>query len=211
MGSALAGALLANGHRTTVWNRTAAKADALVAQGAVRAQTVAEAAGASPLVIACVIDYDAARAILDGAVDALQSRAVVNLTADSPERARAIAAWADEHDIDYLDGAIMTPTETIGGPAAVVLYSGPQAVFDRHQSAAARSLTWPRGTSIAPPSSIASRTRPGSSHSASSSNSHDHRALRVRTAACSGSSTTAPQTPHGPPSSACRTAGREHS
>jgi 3-hydroxyisobutyrate dehydrogenase-like beta-hydroxyacid dehydrogenase len=137
MGSALAGAFLARGHRTTVWNRTAAKADALVARGAVRAHGVAEAAAASPLVVVCVIDYDAVEPILGDAVDALKGRTVVNLTADSPERARALAAWADEHGVAYLDGAIMTPTETIGGPAAVVLYSGPQAVFDAHRPALA--------------------------------------------------------------------------
>jgi 6-phosphogluconate dehydrogenase (decarboxylating) len=137
MGSALAGTFLARGHRTTVWNRTAATADALVARGAVRAHGVAEAAAASPLVVVCVIDYDAVEAILGDAVDALKGRTVVNLTADSPERARALAAWAGEHGVAYLDGAIMTPTETIGGPAAVVLYSGPQAVFDAHRPALA--------------------------------------------------------------------------
>ncbi len=34
MGQALAGAFLKNGHPTTVWNRSAGKAEALVAQGA---------------------------------------------------------------------------------------------------------------------------------------------------------------------------------
>jgi 3-hydroxyisobutyrate dehydrogenase-like beta-hydroxyacid dehydrogenase len=137
MGSALAGAFLASGHRTTVWNRTAAKADALVARGALHARSVAEAVDASPLVVVCVIDYDAVAEILGGAVDALQGRTVVNLSADSPERARAMAAWAGEHGVAYLDGAIMTPTETIGGPAAVVLYSGPTTVFDAHRAALA--------------------------------------------------------------------------
>jgi hypothetical protein len=59
----------------------------------------------------------------------------VNLTADSPERARQTAIWAAERGIDYLDGAIMTPTSTMGGPAALVLYSGPQAVYETHQPA----------------------------------------------------------------------------
>jgi 3-hydroxyisobutyrate dehydrogenase-like beta-hydroxyacid dehydrogenase len=148
MGSALAGAFLAGGHRTTVWNRTAAKADALVARGAVRAHTVAEAVQASPLVVVCVIDYDAVRTILDSAADALPGRTVVNLTADSPERARAMAEWADEHDVAYLDGAIMTPTETIGGPEAVVLYSGPREVFDAHRPALAGR--WVRAHTLAP-------------------------------------------------------------
>lgn len=33
MGQALAGAFLGKGHSTTVWNRTAARGDALVARG----------------------------------------------------------------------------------------------------------------------------------------------------------------------------------
>lgn len=134
MGQALAGTFLAAGHRTTVWNRTAAKADELVARGAIRADTVADAVGASQLVIICVIDYAAARAIAEPAAKALHGRTLVNLTADTPERARQTASWAAEHGIDYLDGAIMTPTITIGGPSAVLLYSGPAASYQEHRS-----------------------------------------------------------------------------
>jgi 3-hydroxyisobutyrate dehydrogenase-like beta-hydroxyacid dehydrogenase len=133
MGRALAGALLAAGHPTTVWNRTADRADALVARGARRASTVAEAVRASPLVLACVIDYAAVRAIVEPAADALGGRTLVNLTADTPERARAMAAWAAERGVDYLDGAIMTPAPTIGGPAALVLYSGAERTWQAHR------------------------------------------------------------------------------
>lgn len=133
MGSAIARAFLDKGHRTTVWNRTAARSNALVARGAVGAQTAADAVSASPVVVVCVIDYDAVRTILDGAIEALRGRTLVNLTADTPERAREMSAWTDEHGVRYLDGAIMTPTGSIGGPAAVVLYSGPQRVFDAHE------------------------------------------------------------------------------
>jgi 3-hydroxyisobutyrate dehydrogenase-like beta-hydroxyacid dehydrogenase len=134
MGQALAGALLQAGHPTTVWNRTPEKAEALVARGAARAQTPAEAVTASALTIACVIDYDAVNAIVRPAAEQLHGRTLVNLTADTPARARATAAWAIEHDIDYLDGAIMTPTTTIGTDGALVLYSGPEDVFERHRS-----------------------------------------------------------------------------
>lgn len=137
MGRALAGALLAAGHPTTVWNRSPEKADALVARGAARADTAADAVAASPLVLVCVVDYDAVRAILDPASDALDGRTVVNLTADSPQRAREMAAWAQERGVDYLDGAIMTPVPTIGGPSAAVLYSGPHALFEAHRPALA--------------------------------------------------------------------------
>ncbi|MEU8204222.1 NAD(P)-binding domain-containing protein [Streptosporangium sp. NPDC049046] len=144
MGQALAGAFLDNGHPTTVWNRTAAKAEALVARGATRADTVADAVAASPLTIACVIDYDAVRAIVEPAADALKGRTLVNLTADTPEHARRMATWTAERGVDYLDGAIMTPTQTIGGPAAVVLYSGPEEIHRAHR----RTLASLGGTSV---------------------------------------------------------------
>jgi 3-hydroxyisobutyrate dehydrogenase-like beta-hydroxyacid dehydrogenase len=51
MGQAMARAFLAAGHPVTVWNRTASRADALVAEGAPRAATPAEALAASRLVI----------------------------------------------------------------------------------------------------------------------------------------------------------------
>ncbi|MFB0842232.1 NAD(P)-dependent oxidoreductase [Paenibacillus oleatilyticus] len=133
MGQALAGAFLKAGHPTTVWNRTLAKADALVAQGATLASTVVDAVTASPLVIICVLDYNAANAILAPVGEALKGRTLVNLTADTPERAREMAAWAAARGIDYLDGAIMTPTPTIGQPTAVVLYSGPEAVYEANR------------------------------------------------------------------------------
>ncbi|MCC3769959.1 NAD(P)-dependent oxidoreductase [Streptomyces sp. UNOC14_S4] len=133
MGQALAGAFLKAGHPTTVWNRSADKAAELVEKGAVLAPTAAEAIAASPLVVVCVIDYGVVHRILDPETAALKGRTLVNLTADSPEKARETAKWAAEHGFDYLDGAIMTPTVTIGGPAASVLYSGPEEVYRTHQ------------------------------------------------------------------------------
>jgi 3-hydroxyisobutyrate dehydrogenase-like beta-hydroxyacid dehydrogenase len=87
------------------------------------------------LTVVCVVNYDAVDAIVRrGAVtDVLKGRTVVNLTADTPDRARDTATWAAEHGIDYLDGAVMTPTTTIGTPAAVFLHSGPADLYRRHQ------------------------------------------------------------------------------
>ncbi len=133
MGSALAEALLRAGHPTTVFNRTAAKADDLVAEGAARAGTPAEAVAAAPLVIACVTDYDALHALLDPVnPTALRGRTLVNLTTGTSEQARATAAWAAERGATYLDGAIMATPPDIGTAAATVVVSGPRAEFDRH-------------------------------------------------------------------------------
>ncbi|MEU8786143.1 NAD(P)-binding domain-containing protein [Streptomyces sp. NPDC048637] len=133
MGSALAGAFVRAGHPTTVWNRTAGKADALVARGAVRADTVAEAVAAGPLVIVCVLDYAAAREILEPAGPRLSGRVLVNLTSDTPERARSAAVWAAGHGIDYLDGSVMVPTPDIGQPGATLLYSGSRQAFETYE------------------------------------------------------------------------------
>lgn len=137
MGRALARALLAAGHPTTVWNRTPGRADALVADGGVLAPTAREAAAASPLVIVCVIDHDAAHELLDPMVETLRGRAVVNLTSATPEKARQTAAWAEAHGLDYLSGAIMVSTPLIGTSDALVLYSGSRQVFDDHRASLA--------------------------------------------------------------------------
>lgn len=133
MGQALAGAFIKNGHATTVWNRTAAKADLLTTQGAVLAPTVTDAVLASQLIIICVLNYDAVRSILSPATSELKGKTLINLTADSPERARDMADWATENGIDYMDGAIMTPITTIGQSSAVVLYSGQEDVYRSHR------------------------------------------------------------------------------
>ncbi|GEC07871.1 6-phosphogluconate dehydrogenase [Streptomyces spinoverrucosus] len=135
MGRALAGAFLDAGLRTTVWNRTPGRDAELVARGATAAGTAEEAVAASDFVVVCVVNYDASDAILrqPAVADALKDRTLVNLTADTPARARDTADWAAAHGIRYLDGAIMTPTTTIGTPEAVFLHSGPEDVYRAHQ------------------------------------------------------------------------------
>jgi 3-hydroxyisobutyrate dehydrogenase-like beta-hydroxyacid dehydrogenase len=121
MGFALAEAFVQAGHATTVWNRTASRP---APDGATRAGTVRAAVTASEVVVVCLMDYDATRAVLTPVARDLAGRHVVNLTSGSPDAARELAAWAREHGITYTDGAIMTPTATIGTPAATVLHSG---------------------------------------------------------------------------------------
>ncbi len=135
MGRALAGAFLDAGLRVTLWNRTPGRDAELVARGAVTAPSAAEAAGASPLTVVCVVNYDAADAVLrtPAVAGALAGRTLVNLTADVPDRARDMAAWAAGHGIRYLDGAIMTPTTTIGTPDAVFIHSGPPELYQEHR------------------------------------------------------------------------------
>jgi len=135
MGRALAGAFLDAGLHTTVWNRTPGKEGGLVERGAVSVRTPEEAVAASTLTVVCVVNHDAVDAIVrrGPVADALKGRTVVSLTADTPDRARNTATWAAEHGVGYLDGAIMTPTTTIGTPAAVFLHSGPADLYVQHR------------------------------------------------------------------------------
>jgi len=134
MGTALATAFLAAGHRTTVWNRTAARADPLVAKGAARADTVAEAVRANELVVVCLLDYRSVRDVL-GALDGEPAgRVLVNLTNGTPAQAREMSAWAAQRGAEYLDGGIMAVPPMIGTPASFLLYSGSRDAFDSHQA-----------------------------------------------------------------------------
>lgn len=133
MGRTLARTFLAAGHPTTVWNRTAERADDLVSDGATLAGSIVEAFAASPLVVVCVLDNDAVLGLLDPVSDRLRDRALVNLTSSTPEDARAFAAWAASRGVDHLDGAIMVPTPVVGTDEALVLYSGTRHVFEAHR------------------------------------------------------------------------------
>ncbi|MFF3395013.1 NAD(P)-dependent oxidoreductase [Streptomyces sp. NPDC002669] len=134
MGQALAGAFLKAGHPTTVWNRTAAKADQLVVEGAKLAPTVGAALKASPLTVICLTDYAAVHELL-GADDVVPTgTTLVNLTSGDSAGAREAARWADRIGARYLDGAIMAVPPVIGTAEAVILHSGPQEVFEAHRS-----------------------------------------------------------------------------
>jgi 3-hydroxyisobutyrate dehydrogenase-like beta-hydroxyacid dehydrogenase len=76
MGQAMVQSLLAAGHPVTVWNRTPARAEPLVAEGAVLATTPAAAVAANELVILSLTDYQAMYDILGPASDALRGRVV---------------------------------------------------------------------------------------------------------------------------------------
>lgn len=135
MGQALAGAFLKAGHPTTVWNRTAAKADRLVAGGARLAPTVGDALEAGPLTVVCLTDYGAVHELLGPYGAEAGGTTLLNLTSGSSAQARETARWAEQRGARYLDGAIMAVPPAIGTDEAVILCSGPQADAETHRSA----------------------------------------------------------------------------
>lgn len=132
MGQAMARVLLTAGHEVTVWNRTPARADDLVAEGARRAATPAEAVAAGDLVLLSLTDYQAMYDVLTPTAAALAGRTLVNLSSDTPARTRDAASWAAGHGAVLLTGGVMVPAPMVGTDAAYVYYSGPRAALDRH-------------------------------------------------------------------------------
>ncbi|MDH6223547.1 NAD(P)-binding domain-containing protein [Streptomyces sp. MJP52] len=138
MGRAMVRALLAAGHPVTVWNRTADRAAGAVADGATLAASPADALAASELVILSLTDYRAMYDVLGGATTALTGRTIVNLSSDTPDRAREAAAWAAGHGAHFVVGGVMVPPPMVGTEAAYVYYSGPSEVFEAHRPALTR-------------------------------------------------------------------------
>ncbi|WP_158835204.1 NAD(P)-binding domain-containing protein [Streptomyces sp. NRRL S-350] len=132
MGRPLARALLAAGHPVTVWNRTPGRDGERLARGAWSAGTAAAVADAS-LVLLCVRDQHAARAVLDTAWPALPGRTVVNAASIAPDDARANAAAAEARGVRLLDAALLTPTPITGCPEGTVLFSGGPKLFAAHE------------------------------------------------------------------------------
>ncbi|MFI7226920.1 NAD(P)-dependent oxidoreductase [Nonomuraea angiospora] len=136
MGQAMAGAYLGSGYEVTIWNRTPARAYDLVARGARRAESVEAALTANELVVLSLIDYDAVDAILAQAPGAaLGAHTLVNLTSDTPDRARQAAAWLAERGAVQITGGVQVPPPGIGTPDAMTYYSGPKDAIERHRPA----------------------------------------------------------------------------
>jgi 3-hydroxyisobutyrate dehydrogenase len=107
MGTGMALRLLEQGHRLTVWNRTAAKAAPLLARGAAWAETPAAVAARNEIVFSSLFDAAAVRAVYDGP-DGLLSGEVagklfVETSTVSPDFARTQAAAARAKGAGYLD------------------------------------------------------------------------------------------------------------
>ena len=131
MGSALARVLVENGRSVTVWNRSPEKAAPLLDKGVVLASQPAAAVAASPVIIMCVSNYTVAQQILDESEANVSGKLLVQLSTGTPQGARASEAWAERHQVAYLDGKITGSPGSIGTPRAHILLSGPEAVFQR--------------------------------------------------------------------------------
>ncbi|MER2268002.1 NAD(P)-dependent oxidoreductase [Methylobacterium oxalidis] len=136
MGSPMAGHLAKKGHAVTVYNRTAAKAEAWVAEhGGARADTPREAARDAEIVFACVGNDDDLRGVVlgeDGAFAGMQRGAVfVDHTTASAEVARELAAEADSHGLGFVDAPVSGGQAGAENGVLTVMCGGEAATYAR--------------------------------------------------------------------------------
>jgi 3-hydroxyisobutyrate dehydrogenase len=108
MGAPMAGHLAAAGHEVTVFNRSAAKAEAwAAAQGGTAASSVAEAARDRDLLALCVGADDDVRSVVTQALPVLAAGAIiVDHTTTSAKIAREMAALAAASEVAFLDAPV---------------------------------------------------------------------------------------------------------
>jgi 3-hydroxyisobutyrate dehydrogenase-like beta-hydroxyacid dehydrogenase len=110
MGGPMGANLLKAGYPLTVWNRTASRADGLVATGAKRANSPQEVAANSDVLITIVSDVPALEEVLWGKQGALQSlkpqSTYIDCSTVSPALARKIASACRERSVRFLDAPV---------------------------------------------------------------------------------------------------------
>ncbi len=136
MGYPMAGHLRAAGHDVCVYNRTAAKAEAWVAElGGRSAPTPADAARGVDFVMACVGNDDDLRAVCLGAEGALGAMApgavFVDHTTVSAEVTRQLHAAAAERQVSFVDAPVSGGQAGAENGQLSIMCGGEEAAYAR--------------------------------------------------------------------------------
>jgi 2-hydroxy-3-oxopropionate reductase len=134
MGAPMARNLIAAGHAVTVWNRTHAKAEALVADGATLASTPADAVADCTVAIAIVSNGAAVADLLfdAGVAEAMPEASVfIDMSSVTPAEARHHAARLSAHGVAQLDAPVSGGTKGAAAATLAIMAGGEKSVFER--------------------------------------------------------------------------------
>ncbi len=126
MGHGMARNLLAAGFDTVVWNRTASRADDLVASGAQRAASPADVARSADVVMVCVSDTPDVEAVVfgpEGVAEGLRTDGlIVDHSTISPVATKEFAARVAERGGHWLDAPISGGSEgAVNGTLSIMI------------------------------------------------------------------------------------------
>ncbi len=135
MGYPMAGHLRSKGWEVTVYNRTAAKANAWVAEhGGAARPTPAEAAAGADIVFTCVGNDDDLRAVVLGEAGALAGMSdgavLVDHTTTSATVARECEAAAKERGLGFLDAPVSGGQAGAENGVLTIMVGGDEASFE---------------------------------------------------------------------------------
>jgi 3-hydroxyisobutyrate dehydrogenase-like beta-hydroxyacid dehydrogenase len=135
MGKPMARNLLKAGFSVAVWNRTQARADELVREGARLGANPRETAARADVLVTIVSDPPALEAVLwgtNGALDGLRRGAMlIDSSTISPDLARRTAAACAERGVDYLDAPVTGGTWGAEKGELVFMIGGEAEVLER--------------------------------------------------------------------------------
>lgn len=136
MGFPMARRLIEAGHGLTIWNRSAAKADALVKAGAKRAHCPRDVAMAASIIFTCVTDAAAVEDVVFGR-DGLastdgQGKLVVDFSSIHPDAARSIAARLKQaNGMAWIDAPVSGGSKGAEEGTLAVMAGGDAADIER--------------------------------------------------------------------------------
>ena len=136
MGAPMTGRLLDAGNTVTVWNRTASKAEPLVARGAALGESPADVAAKSDIVFMCLTDTKAAREAVFGpkgvAEGARPGSVLVDFSSIQPEATREMAARLKaDHGMDWIDAPVSGGVPGAEAGTLAIMAGGDDAAFAR--------------------------------------------------------------------------------
>lgn len=137
MGSAMARNLLGKGFPLTVWNRSAAACKPLVADGAVMAETPAQAARDAGIVLYSLANDTAIERVAfgpDGVLAGIRSgTVVVNLSTVHPAMSRREREAYDAKDVGFLDAPVFGSRPEAEAGTLWIMVGGERKIYDRAQ------------------------------------------------------------------------------
>jgi 3-hydroxyisobutyrate dehydrogenase len=135
MGQGMARNLLKAGFELRVWNRTAGKMSELVAEGAIAAESPADLAAQSDMIITCVSDTpDVEEVILgeNGVIHgARPGSLVIDMSTISPAVTRQIASRLKQRGVHMLDAPISGGSEGAARGTLAIMVGGEAGQFER--------------------------------------------------------------------------------
>jgi len=132
MGAGLARTFMEHGCKVSVWNRTRAKVDALVAKGAIGCDGPGDALEANTHVVVCLSDYAVWRQLIEehALAGRFSGTCLIQLTTGTLDDVQPHAALVREHGGRLAEGAVMCYPSNLGTDAASLLMSGVSDVLE---------------------------------------------------------------------------------